>query len=259
MVRTTIRPKPPRTPNFAVLVGYARLSKPTGSEVVGEKVRSGAESAREGMARLGGATSAALVGESKGRRVRQAVHDRNGYLLAAPGQIVTDHVIARAEAEDKAQALLASVGLTSGGAAVSGARNAASSAGSELKEGMGNLKDGAANLWEKVKGKVGDAKERGAEELEERRINAALGRPVTRVILDRQDGVILNFGEIITHGAIERARHEEVLEALLDSVYKAEAEFSQDKLRAPEAGSESLEPETAAKTADAPGASQNRR
>ena len=214
-----------------------------GTQMLGEKARSGAEAARAGFGDLAGSASGGLLGAAKGRRVLEPVRGPGGYLIAAPGQIVTDQLIERARAENQEQALLAATGLTAGGAVTSGARGAASSAGSELREGAADLKQGAANLWDRVKGKVGEVKDRSAEELEERRIKAALGRPVTRVILDRQDGVILNFGELITHGAIERARDEGVLDTLLDSVHKGEAKFSQEDLKAPEQGSESLERE----------------
>lgn len=217
----------------------------TGTEAAGEKLRAGAEAAREGIEKAGGAASDALLEEAKGRRVREPVRDRNGYFLAAPGQIVTDQVIERARSNDQEQALLSAVGLSPGGAASARVQSAASSAGSGLKEGAADLKEGAANLWEKVKGKVGEAKDRSTQELEERRIRAALGRPVTRVILDRKDGVILNLGELITHRAIERSRAEEVLDVLLDSVYKGEPELTQRDLRASEPGSEALESEDA--------------
>jgi hypothetical protein len=67
--------------------------------------------------------------------------------------------------------------------------------------------------------------------LEERRITAALGRPVTRIILDQQDQPILRTGDIVTHQAIEKARNEDVLEVLLDSVYKKDPDFSSDELK----------------------------
>ncbi len=47
----------------------------------------------------------------------------------------------------------------------------------------------------------------------------ALGRPVTRVILDQDDNVILNTGEIITNRAIQLSREADVLDILVDSVY----------------------------------------
>jgi len=69
---------------------------------------------------------------------------------------------------------------------------------------------------------------------EQDRIKRALGRPVTRVILDSQDNVILNVGEIVTHQAVKRARQAGVLDILLDSVYEGELPLSTEDLRVPE-------------------------
>lgn len=227
-----------------------------GADAAGEKIQSGADAAREKFQagseavqqRLGdarGAASGVVLEEAKGRRAREAVRDGQGYLLLAPGQIVTEPVLERARAVDRESELLAAVGLSTGGAAMAQARGASSSAGAELREGAANLKEGAANLWDRVKEKVTDAKDRGAQELEEKRINAALGRPVTRVILDRQDGVILNVGELITHKAVEQSRQADVLPVLLDSVYQGEPELTQADLRAAEPGSAALEDDEA--------------
>jgi len=68
----------------------------------------------------------------------------------------------------------------------------------------------------------------------------SLCRPVTRVILDRQDQVILNVGELITHQAIAISREADVLEVLLDSVYTETPNLSLGDLRAPEAGKAAL-------------------
>ena len=225
-----------------------------GAEAAGEKIQSGATSAKEKLQagsetvrqRLDDAQAAAtgaVLEEAKGRRAREAVRDGQGFLLVAPGQIVTEPVLERARDRDRESELLASVGLSTGGAALASAKGTSSAAGAELREGASELKQGAANLWEKVKEKVGDAKERGAQELEEKRINAALGRPVTRVIFDRQDRVILDVGELITHKAIEQSRQEGALAVLLDSVYKGEPEITQEDLRAGESGSAALEGE----------------
>jgi len=88
---------------------------------------------------------------------------------------------------------------------------------------------------------------RGRERAEQRadedqeRIKRVVGRPVTRVILDSQDNVILNTGEVITNQAVRRARVAGVLDVLLDSVYEGDAPLSAEDLRAPEAGIASLE------------------
>ena len=84
----------------------------------------------------------------------------------------------------------------------------------------------------------------GAEaqrQAEEARIKRALGRPVTRVILDQQDRVILNVGDIVTHEAIRRAREAGVLDVLLESVAKREPEIAVSEWRAPTPGEASLE------------------
>ena len=57
---------------------------------------------------------------------------------------------------------------------------------------------------------------------------------MTKVILDREDNVILNLGDIITHQAVQRAHDAGGLDSLLGSVYKAQVEFAKDEMRAPE-------------------------
>lgn len=64
---------------------------------------------------------------------------------------------------------------------------------------------------------------------------------MTRVILDPDDNVILNVGELITHRAISQAKEGEVLNILLSSVYTKEPEISDKELRAPEPGMAALE------------------
>lgn len=50
------------------------------------------------------------------------------------------------------------------------------------------------------------------------RIQRALGKQTTRVILDAQDNVIVPAGQVVTHEAIEAARKADVLSMLLGSV-----------------------------------------
>ena len=65
------------------------------------------------------------------------------------------------------------------------------------------------------------------------RIHDAIGRPVTKVFLDRDDEVILDLGDLITHQAVQRAYEAGMLDSLLASVYTApEVTFTQDQLRA---------------------------
>lgn len=84
-----------------------------------------------------------------------------------------------------------------------------------------------------------EASERSQSERD--RIKEVLGRPVTRVILDAQDRVILNVGEIITNQAVGQARLAGVLDILLDSAYRGDPQFTTDQMRGPRPGTAALE------------------
>ncbi|AFY74075.1 hypothetical protein Syn7502_02053 [Synechococcus sp. PCC 7502] len=187
--------------------------------------------------RLGEKITDAVVGmtanisleQSQGRRVHRTVFTSEGSVVAVEGQIVTPQVIARAKTHHQEQALLEAVGLTT----VDALKTTGSDVGTQVK-------DGAKGLWEKVKETASNLQEHGTQVIEDKRINGALGRAVTRVILDRNDEVILNVGELITHQAIAIAREADVLEILLDSVYTETPKLSLEELRAPEAGKAAL-------------------
>ena len=169
------------------------------------------------------------VDQALGRRVNKMIFTPEGSVVAVEGQIVTPQVIARAKSHHQEQALLESVGLTTGKAL----RTTGSDVGNQVKEG-------AMGLWDQVKETASNLQEHGTHVVEEKRIKGALGRPVTRVILDRNDEVILNVGELITHQAIAIARQADVLEILLDSVYTTTPNLSLEELRAPDAGKAAL-------------------
>ena len=188
------------------------------------------------------------VEQAEGRRVNQMVRTDQGLIIAAPGQIVTEQVINRARTYHKEAELMAATGMSTTDAArhaMSGTgtsiSSAATTAGASLQESAQNMKEGAGSLWERIKAKVSETQETTAREAEEQRIKYAVGRPASRVILDKQDNVILNVGELITHKAVEDARQAGVLDMLLNSVYDKEPELSQAELRAPEPGEASLE------------------
>jgi len=173
------------------------------------------------------------VEQAQGRRVKQMVFTPEGSVVAVEGQIVTSQVIARAKAHHQEQALLAAVGLTTGDSLKTSLRETSSDVGQQVKAG-------AEGLWEQVKETASNLQEQGTQAIEDRRIKGALGRPVARVILDQNDEVILNIGELITHQAINIARQSDVLDVLLDSVHIATPNLSLDELRAPEPGRASL-------------------
>ncbi|PZO38451.1 MAG: hypothetical protein DCF19_16130 [Pseudanabaena frigida] len=169
------------------------------------------------------------IDQAQGRRVNKMIFTSEGSVVAVEGQIVTPKVIERAKTHHQEQALLESVGLTTGDAL----RVTGSNVGQQVK-------DGAKGLWEQVKETASNLQEHGVQAVEDKRIKGALGRPVTRVILDRNDEVILNVGELITHQAIAISREADVLEVLLDSVYTETPTLSLDDLRAPESGKAAL-------------------
>lgn len=184
------------------------------------------------------------VEQAQGRRVQQFVRSQGGSIIAAPGQIVTAQVIERAKTDHQAQALLQAVGLSTGGAMGDSASSAITVAGNRIKSTTQTtgeqLQSGAKGLWTQVKDTASEIQDRGTQAIEEKRIKGALGRAVTRVILDQQDEVILNVGELITHQAIALARQSQVLDLLLSSVYSENPKLSLEDLRAPQAGRASL-------------------
>lgn len=190
---------------------------------------------------LGGTVAASSIEQARGRRVQHAVRTHEGVIIAAPGQIVTEQVINRARTYQQEAHLLDAVGLSTTEAARGQANAASASAGERIQQGATQARAEAGNLWERVKSSVNGFQERSEQEVRENQIKYALGRPVSRVILDPQDTVILNVGELITHQAIDTARQAGVLDILLSSVYDKDPEIAMDELRAPEHGTASLE------------------
>lgn len=47
-----------------------------------------------------------------------------------------------------------------------------------------------------------------------------LGRPVIRIIQDKQGKIILNIGDLVTYQALEAAKKANVIDILLNSIYK---------------------------------------
>ena len=97
-----------------------------------------------------------------------------------------------------------------------------------------DAKSAASGLFEQVKQKAVDFKDQASQKVEDRRINGALGKPASRVVLAKDDTVILNVGDIITHEAVEKARMAGELEVLLGSVYRKAPELTTEDMKAKE-------------------------
>ncbi len=184
--------------------------------------------------RVGSTAAGFAVDRSQGRRVTTSVYTPDGYIVAATGQIVTPQVIERAKAHHQEQALLESVGLSTRDALGDQASLTGDQLRAKTADAGEQIRTGAQGLWEQVKDTAADLQERGTLAVEEKRIKGALGRAVTRVILDRNDDVILNIGDLITHQAVASARQAGVLDILLDSVYTEPPQLSVAQLRAPD-------------------------
>ncbi len=176
----------------------------------------------------GGATSSstdALVG----KRTGSDVEADNGAVIVPRGRRVRAEDVEAARAAGRLPQLSAAV-----------AAAAAQDAGAKAGDALGSAGDSAANLWDRFTAKLGEMTDatgkRVDEEQTKRRLSQiadAIGRPVTKVILDRQDNVILNLGDIITHQAVQRAHDSGGLDSLLESVYKADVQFTKEEMRAP--------------------------
>ncbi len=169
------------------------------------------------------------VEQAQGRRVQRAVQTETGLYIAAPGQIVTEDVIEKARQHHQEAALLDAVGLKVDEAIHTEAKDWLAQSGEKLKTGtqqigerlrggLEEVKTGTQQLWDKTKERAAELQTETTHAIEARRIQGALGRRVSRTILDDQDQVILNEGAIITNEAIERARTADVLPLLLSSV-----------------------------------------
>jgi uncharacterized protein YrrD len=160
--------------------------------------------------------SAVSVEDTLGRRVQSDVRGASGSLVAPAGQIVSQAVIDRAKLLDREQALMDSVSLNTP------VTQRLGQTGTQVREGLSvgvqSVQESSANLLDQARNWLGKTQEQASDAAEERQIQNAVGRPVNRVVLDRQDQIILNIGEIITHRAVEQARASDVLRILLGSV-----------------------------------------
>lgn len=177
-----------------------------------------------------------IVAQTEGRRVRKEVRANDASIIAAVGQIVTQDIILKSQELGKEQLLVEATGLTtqdvvqhSGSSLLSGL----SVTSDRLLQGTSQLGTTASDIWHTLQHKTTQISQDSQKWMELKRIHRALGRPTARVILDRNDRVILNIGELITHNAIERSRQAGVLDILLSSAYIDKPKLSQEEQRAP--------------------------
>lgn len=181
------------------------------------------------------------IEQTRGRRVLQTVRTDDGLIVAASGQIVLEPVIDRAKIYGKEAQLLNAVNLTLPTAIHKSTNDTWLETKVQLRDQASVAQENLSTFWQSLQEKVEELRGRSVRAIRKQLIEKALGRPVTRVILDAQDNVILNVGELITHRAIHQAKESGVLNILLNSVYFKEPEISIKELRASEHGMAALD------------------
>lgn len=216
-----------------------QVYRATGGRVTAEINSRLQENAEQARTRLQ-AVAQNLIEQAKGRRAQRMVRNEEGQIIAAPGQIVNDRMIDRAQSENRLAALLESVGIESGDITRLIPQDRMVQAREQFREQTNLLQEDASIAWRNLNQQFQEWKRQSNRTIHRRRIEYALGRPVTRVILDPRDQVILNVGELITHRAIAQAERSGVLNILLNSVSNKQPEITTAELRAPEPGMAAL-------------------
>ena len=181
----------------------------------------------------GGDTQENLLQKAVGQPAGTDVDLPDGSTLIVAGMTITESDVSRAKATGKENALIASAGL--------------GTASMKAQQGYDVAADKAGEAWDTVKGKTAEltdsAKEKKSElddAAQKRKINHALGRPITRIVLAQDDTVILNTGDIITHKAIQMGRDNGVMDVILDSVFDEEPNLTPEMARATQPGAAAL-------------------
>lgn len=196
-----------------------------------------------------GAMQSALVPASTAHTTSTSDTAEHGPLLVAKGQTITQQQADTAENAGILHQLLLAVGS----GAVAGASDAVHDRTSDVSNG-GQGQSGVSNAGAQASQLLSSAKEKGSQLLSaaqerkaqlddanlRKRINHALGRPVTRVILAKDDTVILNVGDLITNKAVGMAYDNGALETLLSSVYDEEPQITPAMARTTEAGTATI-------------------
>jgi uncharacterized protein YrrD len=245
------------TPDFNRRFQDANERVGTGFQEISDRVNTGFQSlSQRANENFSSFTARLGLEQAKGRRADRMIRSDTGAIIVAPGQIVTDIVVQRATAAGQEVTLLDAVGLQPTEAlrgntnqsltlAKTQFQREASLATSQFHQEAAIASENLRTLWNNAKGKFAEYQGRSEKAIYRNRVEQALGRPVNRVILDSQDNVILNVGEIITHKAIQQAEDSGVINILLNSVYTKEPTIREEELRAPEVGIASLEREHA--------------
>ncbi len=177
-------------------------------------------------------------GSLVGVRATSELTDRDGSIVVARGQAITADMVERARTNGTLDGLYEAAGQTPPG-----------TEGDPAGEALSKAADTAADLWGRFTTKMSEMTDAAGQRVDAQQtkarldaINDAIGRPVTKVFLDRDDSVILDLGDLVTHQAVQRADDAGLLDSLLGSVYKApDVTFTRDEMRAEIAGDSTVD------------------
>jgi hypothetical protein len=183
-----------------------------------------------------------------GKRAGRDVEADDGSIIVANGQRIREEQVELARSKGKLPDLLAAAGLGQAQQAGSGVGSAFSETGDRAGQVAGEAGDTAGDLWDNFTRKISQMTDSAGKRVDEEKtkkrlsdIQDAVGRPVSKVILDKQDNVVLNLGDIITHESVQKAYEAGMLDTLLDNVYKGDVQFSKEEMRATTEGEATIE------------------
>jgi uncharacterized protein YrrD len=232
-------------------------------ENLGEKARTRGDKLNEQLGRYGDQVRETLPKQAGnvlvGKTAHKDVTTPDGAPIVREGETITNEHIELARTTGRLPQLFMAAGIGP-------ARQGMEGISAQTGQSWNDMRSEARDLWAQLTGNYTRAVDQTDDRFMQKRIKHALGRPVTRVILDPDDNIILNTGDIITNRAVSAAREAGVLDILVDSVYTERPKLGTEELKAPHSGEASLEKtETngasratrANKTAAAPASSDN--
>ncbi|HEX9987730.1 MAG TPA: PRC-barrel domain-containing protein [Chloroflexia bacterium] len=203
----------------------------------GSRVRTAGAKLNEQLEQLGGQVRQTLPQRADsmiaGKTAHGTITAPDGTVIVQEGEVITqEHVAAAREANRLPQVFMA--------AGAGPAQQNLNSLGEKANSSLSDIRTEAKELWEQLTGRYTSIVDDADSKAMQRRIKYALGRPASRVILDPEDNIILNTGDIITNRAVQAARDAGVLDILVESVYVERPKLSLDDLKAPRSGDASL-------------------
>jgi uncharacterized protein YrrD len=205
---------------------------------VGDKLRTAGAKANTQLTQLGDQVRETLpqraAGVALGKTAHTTVKAKDGTVIVNEGDTITQDQVDAAKDAGRLPQLLMSAGAGP-------ARQNAGALGTEASQSWEGMRTEARDLWNQLTQRYTQGVDEADDKIMQRRIRHALGRPASRVILDNEDNVILNTGDIITNRAVAAAREAGVLEILVDSVYAERPKLELQDLKAPSSGEASLE------------------